>query len=138
MASELLIHDVVLFNRVKSGNTYVYVATNLKNCLFFKNTAISDSQIGNNLSSTGTCLIPAFSLSAKTFVPPFQWQSADLEEILGRQLVTLACNDIVAKGESTEQIMTVKDIMSSFDTITIRSILVDDFSDNKCYLIKGV
>ena len=77
-------------------------------------------------------------MSAKTFVPPFQWQSADLEEILGRQLVTLACNDIVAKGESTEQIMTVKDIMSSFDTITIRSILVDDFSDNKCYLIKGV
>ena len=138
MASELLIHNVVLFNRVKSGNTYVYVATNLKNCLFFKNTAISDSQIGDNLSSTGTCLIPAFSLSAKTFVPPLEWQDADLNTILSQHLVTLNIDDIIAKGYCDKETMNAKDILSTYDAFTVRHVAVDDFSDNKCYLAKGL
>ena len=138
MASDLYVHDIIVFNRVKSGNTSVYVATNLSNCFFYKVSAVADSSVGDALASTGTCLIPAFSLSAKTYVPPTQWSAVGLDDILSRQLVTLACDDIIAKGRADERVLSAKNILSTYETITIRSISIDDFSSNKCYLIRGV
>lgn len=138
MDNNLCVHDIVIFNRIKSGNANLYKATNLKNCFFFKNCSASDGQAGVSLASVGTCVIPLTSLPEKAFVPPLEWQAVDLDTALSQQLVTLNIDDIIAKGIASDKVMSAKDIMSSFDTITIHSISVDDFSSNKSYLLKGV
>ena len=138
MASSLLVHNIVLFNRVRTGSSYLYVANNLNSCFYLKQLNVSDSQTGLNLSSIGTCLIPAFAMSEKTFVPPLEWQDADLSTILSQHLVTLNIDDIIAKGYCDKETMNAKDILSTYDAFTVRHVAVDDFSDNKCYLAKGL
>ena len=134
----MYIHNIVIFNGVKSGNSVIYKATNLKHCFFSKISKITDTPNGVSLASVGTCLIPAFSLPSSAFVPPSEWQAAQLEEILARRLVTLREEDIIAKGHCDKDIMSAKDIFAVYDAFTIQSIMVDDFSSNQGYLLKGV
>lgn len=134
----MYVHDIVIFNGIKSGNSVIYKATNLKNCFFSKTAKITDTPNGVSLASIGTCLIPAFSLPSSAFVPPSEWQAAQLEEILAKRLVTLREEDIIAKGHCDEDTMYAKDIFAAYTAFTIQSITVDDFSSNKGYLLKGV
>lgn len=138
MADTMYIHDVVIFNQVKQGNTTTYKATNLAKCFFSKTCKVTDTANGISLASVGTCLIPAFSLPTSAIVPPSEWQALSLDEILSQGLVTLDTGDIVAKGYCEAATLSAREIMKSYDAFTVQSITTDDFSSSRGFLLKGV